>query len=71
VNERFRFEFRTEFYNLFNTPQYTTPSVSPFAPSAQGLVGNSVSATPDGRFLRPEFLDGGSRVVRYQLKLVF
>lgn len=71
VNERFRFEFRTEFFNLFNTPQYTTPSVSPFAPSAQGLVGNSVSATPDGRFLRPEFLDGGSRVIRYQLKLVF
>ncbi|MBI2685660.1 MAG: TonB-dependent receptor [Acidobacteria bacterium] len=71
VTERFRFEFRTEFYNAFNTPQYTTPSVSPFAPSAQGLVGNSVSATPDGRFLRPEFLDGGGRVIRYQLKLVF
>ncbi len=71
VNERFRFEFRTEFYNLFNTPQYTTPSVSPFAPGAQGLVGNSVSATADGRFLRPEFLDGGGRVIRYQLKLVF
>jgi len=71
VTERFRFEFRTEFFNLFNTPQYTTPSVSPFAPQAQGLVGNSVSATPDGRFLRPEFLDGGGRVIRYQLKLMF
>jgi len=71
VTERFRFEFRTEFYNLFNTPQYTTPSVSPFAPGAQGLVANSVSASPDGRFLRPEFLDGGGRVIRYQLKFMF
>jgi hypothetical protein len=71
IHEQFRLEFRTEFYNLFNTPQYATPSQSPFAPSAQGLIGNSVSATPDGRFLRPEFVDGGGRVVRYQLKLVF
>lgn len=71
LTERFRFEFRTEFYNLFNTPQYTTPSVSPFTPSAQGLVGNSVSATPDGRFLQAQFLDGGARVIRYQLKFLF
>jgi hypothetical protein len=64
-------EFRTEFYNLFNTPQYGTPSVSPFAPQTQGLIGNNVGTTPAGQFLAPQFVDGGGRMIRYQLKLIF
>ena len=33
VNERFQVEFRTEFYNIWNTPMYGTVSVSPFSPT--------------------------------------
>jgi len=53
VAEQLRMEFRTEFYNLFNTPQYGTPGVSPFAPQTQGLIGNNVGTTPPGQFLPP------------------
>ena len=71
IVERLRVEFRTEFFNLFNTPQYATPSVSPFSPQTQGLIGNNVTSTAPGRFLQPQFVDGGGRVIRYQLKFVF
>ena len=71
VTEQLRMEFRTEFYNLFNTPQYGTPGVSPFAPQTQGLIGNNVGTTPAGQFLAPQFVDGGGRMIRYQLKLIF
>jgi len=30
-----------------------------------------VTASPANRFLLPQFADGGGRVIRYQLKLVF
>jgi hypothetical protein len=70
VTEGVRFQFRTEFFNFFNHPQYGRPSPSPFAPGQQATSA-SVSASPDGRFLRHSFIDGGSRAVRYQLKLVF
>lgn len=73
-------EFRTELYNAFNHPQYTTPSVSPFSPGEQGYgasvgtanaAGVLTSGTAAGRFLDPKFADGGGRVIRYQLKFIF
>ena len=70
INERFSVEFRTEFFNFFNHPQYGSPNVSPFAPG-QGTISASVSNSPAGRFLQPQFADGGGRVIRYQLKLRF
>jgi len=70
VTEQVKMEFRTEFYNFLNHPQYGYPSISPFSPSAQAIQA-SVATSPAGRFLRPEFADGGGRVVRYQLKLRF
>ncbi len=84
MGESRHLELRAEFYNVFNHPQYTNPSVSPFSPGEQGIgasIGSaSVSAagvttfspgTATGRFLRPEFADGGGRVIRYQIKFVF
>jgi outer membrane receptor protein involved in Fe transport len=72
--ERVSMEFRTEMYNIWNHPQYGYGSFSPFGPSANSQIGNiaaSVQNSPAGRFLQPQFLDGGGRVIRYQLKLVF
>jgi hypothetical protein len=70
VNETVRFEVRAEVFNIFNHPQYGLTSASPFAPQGTG-PGATVFTTPAGQFLRPEFGDGGGRVIRYQLKLIF
>ncbi len=70
VSEKMRAEFRLEAYNSLNHPQLGTPSVSPFSPGAGSLSSNAATGLP-GRFLNPTFMDGGGRVIRYQLKLVF
>jgi hypothetical protein len=67
-----RLEFRTEFYNIFNHPQYLTGSVSPFSPGG-GLISSNVDSSPAGRFTvaNTASSDGGGRVIRYQLKFIF
>ncbi|MDQ3653235.1 MAG: carboxypeptidase regulatory-like domain-containing protein [Acidobacteriota bacterium] len=65
-------EFRTEFYNIFNHPQYLTGSISPFSPGG-GTIDSNLTTAADGRFLNPNtpVTDGGGRVIRYQVKLLF
>ncbi|MCA1615889.1 MAG: hypothetical protein LC800_17665, partial [Acidobacteria bacterium] len=72
VTENVYIQFRTEFYNIFNHPQYLTGSVSPFSP-AGGLILTNAATSPAGLFLNPNTVNtnGGGRVIRYQLKLVF
>jgi hypothetical protein len=70
LTEGVGFEFRAEFFNVFNHPQYGSLSASPFAPTAAGPSA-SVFNSPAGQFLRPEFGDGGARIIRYQVKLTF
>jgi len=72
VTESVRIEFRTEFYNIFNHPQYLSGSVSPFSPLGGTLQTNAASS-PAGLFLNPNTSssDGGGRVIRYQIKLLF
>jgi hypothetical protein len=70
IKERLDVEFRTEFFNVFNHPQLGSGSVSPFSPSG-GTISSSVAGSTAGRFLSPFFLDGGGRVIRYQLKISF
>ncbi|HAF16283.1 MAG TPA: hypothetical protein DCK93_00505 [Blastocatellia bacterium] len=70
LTENTRIEFRTEFYNIFNHPQYGQGSVSPFSPGSTGVSASVITSTA-GRFLHPEFADGGGRVIRYQLKFIF
>ncbi len=70
VTERYSTRFRAEFFNIWNHPQFGYPSVSPFAP-APGAIAAHVGTSPAGRFLDPRFMDGGGRVVRYELKIVF
>jgi len=70
ITEGIKIELRTEFYNIFNHPQYGTTSVSPFSPAGAGPSA-TVFTSPAGAFLKVENGDGGGRVVRYQLKLIF
>jgi Carboxypeptidase regulatory-like domain/TonB dependent receptor/TonB-dependent Receptor Plug Domain len=63
-------QFRTEFFNVFNHPQYGTASISPFSPATAGPSAN-VFTTPAGEFLKPQLGDGGGRVIRYLLRLTF
>lgn len=78
VQKRFRLtegvamQFRAEFFNVFNHPQYGNISVSPFVPVTNNTGPSAnVFTSPAGRFLQPQFSDGGGRVVRYLLKLTF
>jgi len=61
IGETTRVEFRTEFFNLFNHPQFNEIGTS--------SAGTGVA----GRFLNPDTVgtNGGGRTVRYQIKLVF
>jgi len=70
VTEGTSLEFRTEFFNVFNHPQYGSLSISPFAPATAGPSADVIN-TPSGQFLQPQFGDGGGRVIRYLLKLKF
>jgi hypothetical protein len=72
LSESTSIELRGELFNVFNHPQYTTPSVSPFSPSG-GFINNNANSAPAGAFLNPNTAttDGGGRVVRYQVKLIF
>ena len=70
LNERVRFELRGEMFNIFNHPQYTVGSVSPFSPAAGGVPA-SVFNSAATQFLNPGIADGGGRVIRYQLRIIF
>jgi hypothetical protein len=70
LTEGKRLEFRTEFFNIFNHPQYGVRSISPFSPLPAGPSAN-VATSGAGSFLQPQFGDGGGRVIRYLLKLSF
>jgi hypothetical protein len=70
VTERWKLELRSEMYNILNHPQLGSPSVSPFSPAAGTLSSNTATGLP-GRWLNPTFMDGGGRVIRYQLRILF
>jgi outer membrane receptor protein involved in Fe transport len=68
--ERVNVELRGEFYNVWNHPQFGTGSVSPFSPGG-GSMASNVATSLAGRFLNKYYLDGGGRVIRYQLRVTF
>jgi hypothetical protein len=65
-------QFRGEFYNVFNTPQYGTVSVSPFHPAQNSqTIPANVNTSQPGVFANATSVDGGGRVIRWQLRLEF
>jgi hypothetical protein len=70
LTEQVSTEFRTEFYNIFNHPQFGYPSVSSFTPG-EGTIASSVQTSAAGRFANPRVLEAGGRTIRYQLTLRF
>ena len=72
LTERCPLQFRAEFYDIFNTPQYGTVSVGSLAPSrlVQAVEAN-VTASQPRLFLKETAMDGGGRVIRWQLRLNF
>ena len=72
INERFAVEFRSEFFNIFNTPMYGKVSASPFSPLQNSqTIAASVFTSQPGRFMNATVIDGGGRVIRFQLRLRF
>jgi hypothetical protein len=70
ITERFNLQFRAEFFNILNHRQYGIQSISAFD-TGTTTIANNAGTSPGGRFLNPGFADGGSRIIRYQLKFVF
>lgn len=70
IQEAWQLQFRVEAFNVFNKPNYGWPSVSPFAPGP-GTFPAAVMTSAPGLFLTNSLADGGGRVLRYQLKLLF
>ncbi len=60
ITETIGVEFRTEFFNAFNRPQYSSGD-------------NVANAITNGQFLQPinRTTSGGGRSIRYQVKLIF
>lgn len=77
LGESTAIEFRTEFYNIFNRPNFGQASISPFSPpgnpSGANFVGSNTTGSASDVFLKPNsrISDGGGRVIRYQLKFTF
>jgi hypothetical protein len=77
ISEGTAIEFRTEFFNVFNHPQFGIGSVSPFSPggnpSGNNFIGTNTTGSANDVYLKANtrISDGGGRVIRYQLKLVF
>jgi hypothetical protein len=68
MTEHLNLQFRAEFFNLFNHPNFALPNffVSPGG-SAQGLI----TQTPDQAQTNPGLGGGGPRVVQFGLKVLF
>ena len=74
VGERFRAQFRAEFFNIFNHPNFANPygGQNGFGfndPSAGGF--GCGCATPDVAAANPVIGSGGSRAIQLGLKLIF
>jgi hypothetical protein len=75
VGERLRAQFRAEFFNILNHPNFANPfgGQNGFAhndPSSSGTFGCGC-ATPDSAASNPVIGSGGSRAMQFGLKLLF
>lgn len=69
--ERLTAQFRAEFFNIFNHPEFANPAVAGFGdPSAPGSFGCGC-ATPDVAAGNPVLGSGSNRAMQLGLKLLF
>jgi Carboxypeptidase regulatory-like domain/TonB dependent receptor len=77
ITERISLQFRTEFFNIFNHPNFGDPTMTnrlianpQFGQSTESLANSLGSGGPDGGF-NPLYQIGGSRSVQFALKVNF
>jgi outer membrane receptor protein involved in Fe transport len=80
INERFKLQFRTDFYNLTNHPNFANPLMPAFFADAafNGTGGDGrslgfypITATSDVGLGNPVLGGGGQRSIQFGLKLLF
>jgi outer membrane receptor protein involved in Fe transport len=67
LTERFKIQFRSEFFNILNHPNFTLPNVQVDG----GRSFTTINSTPDVAGSNPRLGDGGPRVIQFALKLLF
>ena len=65
IKEQVRLQFRAEFFNLFNHPNFALQNANVFAQAANG------GATPNPTFGRVTATTTNSRQIQFALKLLF
>ncbi len=73
LTERVRLQFRAEFFNILNHPQFANPEAATLFnedPSVPGAFGAS-NATPDVAAANPVIGTGGPRNIQLGLKFIF
>jgi hypothetical protein len=72
VTERFSLEFRTEVFNLFNTPMFNTPAGTSiaYATGSNTVVNPTGTATPAGQ-INAMNANWNQREIQFALKVIF
>ncbi|PYV92992.1 MAG: hypothetical protein DMG05_03095 [Acidobacteria bacterium] len=74
INEKFSVQYRAEFFNLLNHPNFSTPASSGNHLLTTGNdfgLSKQMANESSGGFLGPLFNSGGPRSIQFVLKLVF
>ncbi|MBX7220282.1 MAG: TonB-dependent receptor [Blastocatellia bacterium] len=66
IKENLNLQFRSEFFNIFNHPNFALPETNLLSPTF-----GTFSRTPDVAAGSPRIGSGGQRVIQFALKLVF
>lgn len=69
-NEKFTLDFRTEFFNAFNTPQFSNPNLNAGSVAQNPSTGATVWA-PSSSFGQITSTSVNPRIIQFALKLVF
>jgi hypothetical protein len=72
ITERMQLEFRSEFFNIFNHPQYGLPQsdISPYLAGEQGVFGSIIQTVNTTTPVSP-IGSGTPREIQFMLKLAF